>query len=100
MSSLEELFATKLASLQPQASVSATPTPGQADTTSSTLVFLLTPEHTLEFTVTLPGAACEAWPPSGIQVLLEQILANCELQITLSTQQARYQGYLQEVKTT
>lgn len=100
MSSLEALFAAKLASRLPGASLCANPAAGDTKTMPASLEFMLASEDAQVLTVSLPAKTYSTWTRPVVQLLLEEILAGCELQLKLSRQQARYQGYLEEVKST
>ncbi len=50
--------------------------------------------------VLLPTAPYAGWPAGALQQMLTEILSNCELRLALGHQQARYEAYLQQVKTT
>lgn len=49
--------------------------------------------------VTLPVLTYADWPRSSLELLLQQILNNCALSLELNHQEAKYEAYLQEVKT-
>jgi phosphoserine phosphatase RsbU/P len=102
MSTLYTLFEEKLAALLPGASVACTQESSPLETDANQLVINLTQtanEHANLYVI-LPKETYADWNTQSLQLLAHQILRNCELTLALGHQEAMYEAYLQEVKTT